>query len=151
MDPKIELLRHMLATIAYRTAKGLRDAPPAFADYQVYGGSRSPRQILAHMGDLFDWSHSLLAGHEEWREGAPLSWDQEVRRFFTALQKVDDVLSAGKFADCPVERLLQGPFSDSLTHAGQLLMLRRIAGSPVRGENYFRAEIAAGKLGPVPL
>lgn len=85
-DPTIELLRHMLATIAYRTAKALRDTPPGFADYQVFGGARSPAQLLTHMGDLFDWALSMLDGHPEWREAPPLAWDQEVRRFFTSLQ-----------------------------------------------------------------
>ena len=151
MDPKIELLRHMLATIAYRTAKALRDTPPGFADYQVFGGTRSPAQLLTHMGDLFEWTLSILEGNPEWREAPPLAWDQEVRRFFTSLQRVDDLLSSGRLATCSIERLLQGPFSDALTHAGQVLMLRRMAGSPVRGENYFRAEISAGRLGPIPL
>ena len=148
MDAKYELLRHMLAAISYRTAKALRDTPAGFADYQVFGGTRSPGQILAHMGDLFDWALSMLEGHAEWREASPLVWDQEVRRFFTTLERVDDRLASGQFTDCSVERLLQGPFSDSLTHTGQLLMLRRMAGSPVRGENYYRADIAAGRLGP---
>ena len=143
MDPKVELLRHMLATVAYRGGKALRDAPEGFGDYQVFGGTRSPVQILSHMGDLFDWSLSILEGRAEWQEAPPLVWDQEVRRFQTSLQRLDAWLASGRPVTGSLERLLQGPFSDALTHVGQLLMLRRMAGSPVKGENYYRAEITA--------
>src|SRR6185503_11190990 len=106
---------------------------------------RTPAQLLAHMGDLFDWTVSMLDGRPERSEAPPLAWDQEIRRFFRSLEKVDDSLASGRCATS-VEGLLQGPFSDALAHAGQMLMLRRIAGSPVRGENYFRANIAVGRL-----
>jgi hypothetical protein len=145
MDPKVEVLRHLLATVAYRTDKALRDAPPGFADYQLFGGVRTPAQILAHMGDLFDWTLSLLEGRGEWREAPPLVWDQEIRRFHQCLRRVDELLASGGAAQCPLERLVQGPVADALTHAGQLMMLRRMAGGPVRGENFFRADISVGQ------
>ena len=46
-----------------------------------------------------------------------------------------------------VEKVFQGPMADALTHVGQLTMLRRLAGCPVKGENYFVADIAAGRVG----
>jgi hypothetical protein len=48
---------------------------------------------------------------------------------------------------CPLEKLLQGPVADTFTHVSQLAMLRRIAGVPIIGENYFVADVIAGRVG----
>jgi hypothetical protein len=146
-DPARDLLRHALAALAYRARKVLRDAPESFATFRVgEAGVRSPIEILSHMGDVLDWALALARGGEvAWRENALRTWDQEVERFFAALQAFDGFLAQG--AVVPLERLLQGPIADVLTHVGQLAMLRRLAGAPIRGENYFKAEIAAGQLG----
>ena len=45
------------------------------------------------------------------------------------------------------EKLFQGPIADALTHVGQLAMMRRAAGAPVKGENYFVADITVGRVG----
>jgi hypothetical protein len=148
MDPTAGLLRHLLATIAYRADKAINDAPPGFSDYQIFGGTRSPGQLLAHIGDLLEWSCTLASGQPEWRESAPLVWDQEIRRFYSCLRKLDAHFADGREVNCPIDRLLQGPMADALTHVGQLVMLRRIAGSPVRAENYFKARIDANILEP---
>ena len=142
-----ELLRHALATVAYRAGKALRDAPPQFADFAVAPGSRSPAQILAHMGDLFDWALSLARGQQTWRQSAPLPWAEEVARFFVALQSFDTYLASDHPLGWSADRLFQGPVADALTHTGQLTMLRRLAGAPVKGENYAKATITAGTLG----
>lgn len=141
------MLRHTLATLAYRAAKTLRDAPAAFAEFRVSKTSRTPAQILAHMGDLFDWALSLSQGNERWHDSEPLPWDQEVRRFHAALEAFDAYLSSGLPLAASAEQLFQGPIADALTHVGQLAMLRRLAGAPIRGENYFRANITAGCVG----
>jgi hypothetical protein len=142
-------LRHLLATIAYRGGKVLRDAPPGFGSTSVGSGTRTAVQILAHVGDLFDWGLALAVdGEHRWSDTASDDWDAQVERFFAGLAAVDAHLaSGGRIARSP-QRLLQGPFADALTHIGQLAMLRRIAGSPVRGENYFKAEVEAGRVGP---
>jgi hypothetical protein len=147
-DAKIELLRHALATIAYRGGKAVRDAPPALASLRVGPGSRTPLEILAHIGDVLEWAIAIASGRETWSESAAVAWEAEVGRFFAALARLDGVLASGKVAAQP-EQLLQGPIADVLTHIGQIAMLRRLADAPVRGENYFRAGIAAGRLGPV--
>jgi hypothetical protein len=46
-----------------------------------------------------------------------------------------------------MEKLIQGPLADALTHVGQLAMLRGMAGVPVRPESYPRAEIVVGRVG----
>ncbi len=143
-----ELLRHTVATVAYRAAKALRGTPPAFGDFRAAQGSRSPAQILAHMGDLFDWALSVAQGRETWRDSAPLPWDEEQSRFFAAVGRLDAFLATETPLAAPATRLFQGPIADALTHVGQLTLLRRLAGTPVRGENYFRAEIVAGRVGP---
>lgn len=146
-DSARELLRHTVATLAYRAGKALRDAPPSFATFTVSPGSRTPEQILAHMGDLFDWALSMAQGAQKWHDSVPQVWDAECDRFFRALEAFDDYLASGQPLGTGLERLFQGPVADALTHTGQLAMLRRIAGVPVRGENYAKAEISRGRVG----
>jgi hypothetical protein len=142
-----QLLRHTLATMAYRAAKSLRDAPQSFASFSTGDKGRTPVQILAHMGDLFDWALSIARGAQAWRDSTPLPWNQEVERFFAAVKAFDDILAGDTtLAESP-EKLFQGPIADALNHAGQINMLRRMAGCPVRAENYYRAEITAGRVG----
>jgi hypothetical protein len=147
MDPTREFLRHAVATIAYRGAKTVLEAPEAFASFQVGDSTRTPARILAHIGDLFDWALSLAEGRQEWRDSTPLEWDLEVSRFFASLGRLDAYLDSNAPLACSPERLFQGPLADSLTHVGQLAMLRRLAGSAMKGENYFKADIAAGRVG----
>ena len=147
-DPKRDLFRHTVATLAYRGGKAVRGAPPEFAGYRADETSRTPGQILAHIGDLLDWSLSVAKGKEEWYNSAPLAWDQEVQRFFTALERFDAYLASDAPLEESAEKLFQGPIADALTHIGQIAMLRRMAGCAVRGENYHRAEIALGRVGP---
>jgi len=146
-DPKRELLRHTLATLAYRGGKAVRNAPEGFAVFHVDEGVRAPGQILAHMGDLMDWALSMANGKREWHDSKPLAWEKEVERFFQALKKFDDFLAAEESLQAPVEKLFQGPVADALTHVGQIAILRRIGGEPIRGENYFVADIVAGRVG----
>ena len=141
-----EFLRHALATLAYRAAKALRGAPPAFATMTPATGSRTPAQILAHMGDLFDWALSLARGQQTWKNSTPLAWDAEVARFFDTLDRFDAYLAGDEPLHAPCAQLFQGPIADALTHTGQLTMLRRIGGSPIKGENYAQAEIVAGRV-----
>ena len=147
-DSSRQLLRHTLATLAYRAGKTLRDAPDSFAAFSTGEKGRTPAHILAHMGDLFDWALSIVQGKQAWHDSTPLPWSQEVKRFFQALQAFDDYLASDAPLAAPPETLFQGPVADALTHTGQMAMLRRMAGCPMRGENYFRAEIVAGRVGP---
>lgn len=147
-DQARELLRHTVATLAYRAGKALREAPSSFAAFTLSPGSRTPEQIVAHMGDLFDWALSMARGAQKWHDSPPLSWDAECQRFFRALEAFDEYLAGGEPLGTSIERLFQGPVADALTHTGQLTMLRRMAGAPVRGENYAKAEISRGRVGP---
>jgi len=145
---RLELLRHALATLAYRGGKAVRGAPDSFGAFHIAATSRMPVQILAHIGDLLDWALSLARGAEAWNNSPPRAWPDEVSRFYDALARLDAQLAGHELVKVSVEQLLQGPIADALTHVGQLTLLRRLAGSPIRGENYLRAEIAAGRLGP---
>jgi len=142
-----DFLRHTVATLAYRAAKAARGAPAAFPEFRISPGSRSAGEILAHVGDLLDWALCLARGKHEWHASAPLPWDQAVARLFAGLEAFDAYLRSDLPLAVPAERLFQGPIADALTHVGQIAMLRRLAGAPVRGENYFRAEITAGHVG----
>jgi hypothetical protein len=141
-------LRHTVATLAYRGGKVLRGVPPEFAGFRAGETTRTPAQILAHLGDLLDWALSLAEGRQAWHDSPPLDWEQGATRFFAALQAFDQRLSAGAPLACSAEGLFQGPIADALTHVGQIALLRRLAGCPVRGENYLAAEITAGRVGP---
>ncbi len=142
------LLRHALATVAYRGAKAVRNPGPSFADHGSPETSRTPGKILAHIGDLMDWGLAISEGRKEWHDSAPLPWEQECERFFTAVKKFDEYLASEKPLKVSEEKLFQGPVADALTHIGQIAMLRRIAGVPIKGENYFVAEITVGRVGP---
>jgi hypothetical protein len=147
-DAKRELLRHTLATVAYRGGKAIRGAPAAFAEFRACETSRTPAQILAHLGDLMDWALSIAAGKQAWHDSKPQSWEDALNRFFFTLKNFDDYLASAERLHASPEKLFQGPIADALTHVGQIAMLRRIAGAPIRGENYFGAEITAGRVGP---
>jgi hypothetical protein len=148
MDPTRELLRHTLATVAYRGGKAVRDAPASFAAFTPDGSPRTPAKILAHIGDLFDWALSQAKGAETWNDSTPRTWPEDCARFFAALERFDAYLASDAPLATTPERLFQGAIADALTHIGQLAMLRRLAGAKIRGENYSRAEIVAGRLGP---
>jgi hypothetical protein len=145
MDEKRELLRHVLATVAYRAARALNGAPESFADFD--GAGRKPVEILAHMGDLFDWALSMAEGNQRWAPVPPRGWAEEKPRFFAAVAAFDAYLASDRPMHAPLERLLQGPVADALTHVGQLAMMRRLAGCATRGENYYVAEVAVGQVG----
>ncbi len=147
MDVKREFLRHTLATLAYRGIKVVSAAPEGFATARVCAATRSAAEILAHIGDLLDWALSMAMGQEKWHSDPPGSWDAEVERLLKGLKALDDHLSGDAPLQAPAEKLIQGPIADALTHVGQIATLRRLAGSPVRGENYAIAEIRAGRVG----
>jgi hypothetical protein len=146
-DPKRELLRHALATVAYRGGKAIRNAPEGFAVFHVDEGVRAPGQILAHIGDLMDWALSIAVGKREWHDSKPLAWEKEVERFFASLKKFDDYLASAERMHTTPEKLLQGPVADALTHVGQIAMLRRIGGEAMKSESYYDADVALGRVG----
>jgi hypothetical protein len=150
VDGKIVLLRHTVATLAYRGGKALRGAPPEFSKF----GSRTPGEILAHICDLFDWALSIANGKQAWHNSQPQAWEADVARFFAGLEAFDQRLASGVPLGVEPERLFQGPVADALTHVGQIAMLRRMAGCAISGENYFVAQIETGRVGadqPAPV
>ncbi len=146
-DEKRELLRQTVATLAYRGGKAIRGAPAEFSDFTIGESPRTAGRILAHIGDLMDWAVSMAAGEQRWKDSDPLPWEQECARFHLSLQALDDYLASEKPLAVSEEMLFQGPIADALTHVGQTAMMRRIAGVPIKGENYARAEIVAGRVG----
>jgi hypothetical protein len=146
-DSNRHMLRHSLATIAYRGSKAMRGATEEFARFRATNSCRTPAELLAHLGDLMDWSLSQAQGAPRWQESAVLPWDEGKARFFASLKSFDDYLASDAPVQFSAERLLQGPIADALTHIGQLAMLRRIAGAPIRGENLVAAEITEGRVG----
>ena len=145
---KRALLRHGVATLAYRSAKAIRNADPAFATFRASDKSRTPLELVAHLGDLLDWALSLAEGDQRWQPATPTTWTEECARYFAALARFDEFLASDRDLRRSPERLLQGPIADALTHVGQLTMLRRLANQPVRSENFAAADVVAGRVGP---
>ena len=146
-DSELALLRHTVATLAYRAAKAVRGAPAAFGDFRASPSSRTPLQILTHMGDLFDWALTMTDWKAVWNDAVPLPWDAEIERFFAALARFDARLADGRPLANPPSKVFAGPIADALTHTGQINFLRRLSGTPVKGESYFRADIETGRVG----
>lgn len=147
VDSKREMLRHCVATLAYRGGKVLRGAPKEFASYRASETSRTPGEILAHLGDLIDWGLSMARAQQTWKNSEPPAWQEGADRFFASLTAFDEYLASSEALGVSEEQLFQGPIADALTHVGQLAMLRRMAGAPIRGENYFKADIETGRVG----
>ena len=143
----IAILRHLIATLAYRAAKVLRDAPPGFATASVGPSTRQPVAIVGHMADLMAWAVTLAHDEYVWNAGRSDEWDVEVRRFFDRVAELDAALAAGSPSADSVEKMIQGPLADALTHVGQLAMIRGMIGAPVRPESYARASIVTGRVG----
>src|ERR1041385_6863029 len=122
-DTKRSMLRHTVATLAYRGGKAVRGASESFASFKASETTRRPLQILAHIGDLLDWALSIAEGKESWHNARPRTWEQEVKRFHAALGKFDRYLAGKGELHASCERLFQGPVADALTHVGQLAML----------------------------
>jgi len=125
----------------------MRGALESFANFKPGPTSKTPLQIVAHMGDLFDWAFTMISGDVKWNTATPQSWRKECDRFFGALKKFDDALASGAQIKYEITQIFQGPIADALTHTGQLAMLRRLHGSPMKGESYTRADIVIGRVG----
>ena len=141
IDPKRAVLRHMVATVSYRGGLAISNPPQNFAEFRVSETTRTPAEILAHIGDLLEGTLYLLQGELRFIASTPLPWDEEVARFNTAARRLGSFLDSDTPLACPVEKLVQGPIGDALTHVGQIVILRRLAGKPVPPTNYFEAEI----------
>ena len=148
MDDKRHMLHHFLAAIAYRTQKALRDAPASFADFDAGAKVRTPHWLVLHMDSVLGYALTHFEGGRYWPDRLP-DFDAEILRFHGKLEKLAHHLEAGTpFQGITPERMLQGPFSDVMTHAGQLAMLRRLSGSPVPPENFIFADVSPENLGP---
>ena len=148
MNEKRALLHHFLAVLAYRTQKALRDAPPEFGSFQAGNDVRTPAQLVCHMTSVLGYARTFFVGGRYWPEPLP-SLADEIARFHEMVADLAGHIDAGTplIKDTTEEQLLQGPLSDAMTHAGQLAMLRRLAGIPVAPENFVRASIDPERLG----
>lgn len=147
MDEARALLRHTVATVAYRGGKAVRGAPASFASYSGDGSDRTALKILAHIGDLYDWALTQATGAEAWHDSTPLDWDREAERLFAALERFDAYLASDSPLAAPAGKLFQGAIADSLTHIGQIAILRRMSGAKMKSENYSKADIVVGRVG----
>jgi len=141
------LLRHAVATLAYRAEKALRDAPDSFVHYRLSASSRTPLEIVSHLGDLIEWADRMARGEYLWAPQSSPDWKTACDRFFQDLLTLDATLATATFENYSPDMIFQGPIADALTHVGQLTMIRGAASAPVRPESYARADIAVGRVG----
>jgi len=146
-DSGIQLLRHTVATLAYRGAKVIRDVPDEVATFRAGPTTRTPQEILCHLCDLVDWAFHLAKDGRRYMQSQPADWVVLSERFFENLKLLDGALASGAQLVTPAGQIFQGPIADALTHVGQIAMLRRMAGAAVKGENYHRAAVAVGRVG----
>ncbi len=146
LDLKRELLRHLVATLAFRGGIAIADTPDNFSEFRAAENARSAGEILAHIGDLIQGSLYLMEGELVYLQSPAQSWTDDVKRFFTVIEEFDSYLASDAPLAQPIEKILQGPIADALTHVGQIVMLRRLAGKPIRAESYFTVEIKAGDV-----
>jgi len=148
MDEQRRLLKHFLAALAYRTQKALRDAPPDFPEFRAPLLVRTPHELIRHMDSVLGYSRTFFIGGN-YRPPLLHDFGAAVAHFHETMADVARHLELGtEFRGITAEILLQGPFSDAMTHAGQLAMLRRLAGSPVPPEKFVFAAISSANLGP---
>ena len=148
MDEERQMLKHFLATLAYRTQKALDGAPAHYAEFRAAPGVRTPHELLRHMTSVLGYARTHFIGGV-YRPPLLPSFPDEIARFHGVLEELGNDLEQGApFRDTTPERILQGPFADAMTHAGQLAMLRRLAGAPIQPENFIVADIDAANLGP---
>ena len=142
-DTKRELLRHFLATIAYRSQKALRGAPEDFGAFRAGENVRTPHELVWHMTGLLGYARTyFLSG--TFQPTAMPTFNEEVGRFHAVMGDLGRLLeTATPERTVSPEQLLQGPLADAMTHVGQLAMLRRLAGAPIPPENFVRAAIDA--------
>jgi len=140
-------LRHTVATLAYRARKAVEVKDTSFAHFRIGESTRTPLAILSHMADLMEWALTQAQGGERWNDATPSDWAQECARFFDGVAALDAYLASASPLGQPEGRIFQGAVADALTHVGQINLLRRLAGDPVRGENYNRAEVRVGRVG----
>ena len=144
---EFDLLRHSLATIAYRFQKSVRNAPEEFAEYMAGSGVRQPVEIVRHMRQVILFAVGAVTGSPP--AGAELAnagWDTEIARFHAALGELDRLLATHDLSAAASAKIIQGPLADVLCHVGQLAMLSRMSGVPVPGENYSIAPITVGNV-----
>jgi hypothetical protein len=142
----LRLLRHFLAALAYRTQKALAGAPAEFADFRALPTVRTPHELLWHMTGLVGYARTFLRGGD-YAPPRAASFDDEIERFHQVLRELrDDLGDPSLTATITDEQFLQGPFADAMTHAGQLALLRRLAGSPVPSENFIQAKVSADNV-----
>lgn len=146
LDLKRELLRHLVATLAFRGGIAISDAPENFGKFRAGANARSAGEILAHIGDCIQGSFYLMKGELVYLQSPAQSWTEDVKRFFAVIEEFDLHLASGALLAQPIEKIMQGPIADALTHVGQIVMLRRLAENPIRAESYFTVEIKAGEI-----
>ncbi len=143
-----DFLRHTLATLAYRAAKTLRDAPDSFAEFKLDENSNTPHVIVSHMGNLMAWMETMIQGDPKWVTAPMSDWQADCSRFCDNVRRVDDLLSTDADIGFDLKLMFQAPVADALTHVGQLAMLRRLEGSKMKSEVYLKADIQIGRVGP---
>ncbi|WP_010182247.1 hypothetical protein [Aquimarina agarilytica] len=143
---KNAFLRHTLATILYRFKKSLSTTESNFGTFNVGSEARTPNTIINHMYEVLCYARTLITTDQY---DAPsikslTTITDKAELFNTELAKIDALLTHKTLSFDEAKPLIQGPFSDILTHIGQLSMMSRLHGNPISGEDFSTASIITG-------
>jgi len=140
------ILRHLVATIAYRASRSLRNVPEGFESVRLDDTAMSAGELILHMTNVMAFALATVRQTDRLQHRA-LAWPQEVTRFYSLLGELDSKLAAGAVLEEGMDlRLVQGPLADILTHIGQLHAMRRKAGAPVDSASYIKADVRIGRI-----
>jgi len=140
----------------YRWAtEGMTAADLAFRPAE---GCMSLRELLSHVLELLSWvaenlgmqpkDQPLESADPEVLRGGTLELAAALSARFKAMSDSDlgaVAIRSSRGDTLPVWNIVNGPLSDSLTHIGQILSWRRLAGSPPAPADVFRGRPPRGR------
>lgn len=133
-----ELLRLWLGAMKFRFTVAISGTVSDFASFDAGYGVRTPVEIVWHISQLLQNCCSMIAGSPDVRLEFK-GWYEEAARFYEVVEQLDQALLQFIPEQSIVDKLVQGPLADAASHIGQLMLLRRLAGSPVAYINYSQA------------
>lgn len=132
-------LQHIIRISLFRVKVTLKDAPEGFLEFEAGNNVRKPVEILQHMVDVWNYVLYSIARVNADKSGTHLE----------SLEKCHDLLieklAVTEIPEAVSQKIINGPVSDFLTHAGQLATLRRLSGRPVAGVNYPKLQLDGKK------
>ncbi len=141
MNQNSHFIQHFLKVLSYRFEKAIHNAAESYPKHASGHGIRTPLELLGHMNGVLEFAISSLKNQPR-RNIPEQSWQEQITLYYEKLKELNQLMQENSFDTDTLERILQGPLADAMTHIGQLAMMRRLANSAIAGENYFAADMS---------